>query len=186
MRNALRPLARHPRLAIAIMLIAGLAIGAGVLASSPQRHTAPPPVYTPPKRARSYSAFTACLLTGPDGITDTASAPVWAGMESASNATHAQVSYLPLQGPQTASNAADYINALAMRGCSLILTSGTAAGQGAANRAAALPRIDFITVGTPAGKSANITAVTATTPSAITHAVAALVTGAANHVGTTG
>jgi basic membrane lipoprotein Med (substrate-binding protein (PBP1-ABC) superfamily) len=174
MRNALRPLARHPRLAVGTVLVAAAAIGAGVLASPSTSHTTPKP-YTPVQRARAYSAYTACLLTGPNGVAEAASAPVWAGMESASDTTHAQVSYLALQGPQTSSNAADYINALAMRGCTLILTSGTAAGQGAADRAAALPRIDFITVGAPAGKAANVTAVTATAPSAITRAVSALV-----------
>jgi basic membrane lipoprotein Med (substrate-binding protein (PBP1-ABC) superfamily) len=185
MRNALRPLARHPRLAVGTTLIAAAAIGAGVLASSTTPRTTPRP-YTPVRRARTYSAYTACLLTGPNGITEAASAPVWAGMESASDATHAQVSYLALQGPQTSSNAADYINALAMRGCTLILTSGTTAGQGAANRAAALPRIDFITVGAPAGKAANVTAVTATAPSVITRTVSALVTKAVNQSSASG
>jgi basic membrane lipoprotein Med (substrate-binding protein (PBP1-ABC) superfamily) len=183
MGNILRPLTRHPRLTIGTALVAAAGICAGVLASSNHQQHTTPPIYTPAKRARTYSAYSACLLTGPNGITDAASAPVWSGMQSASDTTRAQVSYLPLQGPQTASNAADYINALAMRGCELILTAGTAAGQGAADRAAALPHIEFITVDAPAAKAANLTVVSTTTPSAIIHAVTTLVTDTVNKGG---
>jgi hypothetical protein len=65
-----------------------------------------------------------------------------------------------------------------LRGCSVILTAGTAPGQGASARAAALPRIRFITVGTSAAKAANLTTVTARTPATVTHEVAVLLASA--------
>jgi hypothetical protein len=51
-------------------------------------------VYNPPTRAREYIAFTACLLTGPDGLTDATAHQVWSGMQTESSATRAQVTYL--------------------------------------------------------------------------------------------
>src|SRR5688572_8099415 len=42
-------------------------------------------------RERRYLDYTACLLTGEKGIADPAAAPVWAGMQEASLATHAKV-----------------------------------------------------------------------------------------------
>jgi basic membrane lipoprotein Med (substrate-binding protein (PBP1-ABC) superfamily) len=176
MSKTLRRLKRHPRTLIGTAL-AVIVIGVIALAARPH-HRAAPPVYTPEVRTRVYSSFTACLLTGPSGIADTHTAPVWAGMQTASTQTRAQVSYLAVQGPQTASNAASYINALALRGCSVIVTSGTAPGQAANERASALARIIFITVGAPASKAANISTVTSGTAARVSHDVAALLTAA--------
>ncbi|MBR7829702.1 hypothetical protein KDK95_25575 [Actinospica sp. MGRD01-02] len=176
MRKTLRRLRRHPRTligtALALVVIAVIA-----LAALPHHRTAPT-VYTPQVRTRVYSPFTACLLTGASGITDTQTAPVWAGMQTASTNTRTQVSYLAVQGAQTASNAESYINALALRGCAVIVTSGTAPGQAADQRAPALARITFITVGAPASKAANVTAVATGTAAGVSHKVAALLTAA--------
>lgn len=177
MHRTLRPLRQHPRAAIGVVL--GLALVAVLtLTTSTHHQRTVPAVYSPPVRARVYTSFTACLLTGPDGVADGKAAPVWAGMQAASASTHAMASYLALQGAQTTANAEAYIDALSMRGCSLILTSGALPGEGAVARAAALPNSRFITVGAPAGKAANITAVTATIPAVVTRTVANLVAAA--------
>ena len=176
MRKTLRRLRRHPRTVIGTAL-AVVVIGVIALAAQPHQRTAPP-VYTPQLRTRVYSSFTACLLTGASGITDTQTAPVWAGMQSASTRTRAQVSYLAVQGAQTASNAESYVNALALRGCSVIVTSGTAPGQAAEQRASALARIKFITVGAPASKAANVSVIAAGAPAGVSREIAALLTAA--------
>jgi basic membrane lipoprotein Med (substrate-binding protein (PBP1-ABC) superfamily) len=173
MRTTLRSITHHPRISLGA-LIGTVAIALTALALRPHHHQTHA-VYTPPVRARVYTAFTACLLTSPTGIADTRSAPVWAGMEAASTSTRAQISYLEIQGPQTAANADAYVNTLALQGCSLILTVGQAAGQGADDRAKALPHSRFITIGGPASAATNITAVTATSPTAVTAAVKALI-----------
>lgn len=174
MRLAPRLLTRHPRAATAVAATAGAAVVI-VLALWPGTRSAPAAVTPPPTRARAYTDYSACLLTGPTGIADAQAAPVWAGLQSASGATRAQASYLQLQGPQTAANAASYVNALALRGCSLILTAGTVPGQGADARAGAFPRIRFITVDAPTGASANLTAVASAAPATVTKQISALV-----------
>src|ERR1700761_9200785 len=60
---------------------------------------------TPAPRARVYKAFTACLLTDSRGIAGPQAAPVWAGMQKASLATHVKVEYLAVVGPDTVDNA---------------------------------------------------------------------------------
>ena len=52
----------------------------------------------PPARARVYESVDACLLTGARGLSDPAAAQDWAGMEAASRATSARVSYLAVTG----------------------------------------------------------------------------------------
>ena len=63
---------------VAVMLIAGLAVWLSL------GRGAPPP------RARQYQAYTACLLTGPDGLADPSASRVWAGLEDASATTSAR------------------------------------------------------------------------------------------------
>jgi hypothetical protein len=160
-------------------VLGAAALVAGALLAWPRPHAAAvTPVQTAPARARVYLGFTACLLTGPGGIEDAGAAPVWSGLRAASAATRAQISYVPLQGPQTAANADAYITALALRGCSLILTDGAVPGQGAEDRAGALPRTRFIVVDTPATTAPNVTAVGTTTAAAVTGQIDSLVTSA--------
>jgi len=182
MRTTLRSIAHHPRISLGA-LIGAAAIALTTLALWPHHHQTPI-VYSPPVRARVYTDFTACLLTGPNGIADARSAPVWAGMQAAATATRAQISYLEIQGPQTASNADAYVNTLALQGCSLILTVGQAAGQGVDDRAKALPRNRFITIAGPAPAATNVTALTAAGPTAVTAAVKALIATAATRATT--
>lgn len=111
----------------------------------------------------AYTNYTACLLTDSTGITG-AAAPVWAGMQGASRITHEKVSYLTLQGADTAGNAGIYINTLALRGCNIILAAGALPDQGVADRAAAYPKLRFIAITGPAAASATGTTATTGSP----------------------
>jgi hypothetical protein len=72
-----------------------------------------------------YLNASACLLTGPSGITPgTASAPVWTAMRSASQTTHVMVSYLLDSGP---SDVTPMLNTLVERQCGVIIATGDAA-----------------------------------------------------------
>lgn len=175
----LRSTGRHPRLVLGAALVAAALVAGAFLARLHQHADTAPRVQPAPARARVYLGFTACLLTGPGGIADPGTAPVWSGLQAASTATRAQVSYVPLQGPQTPANADAYITALALRGCSVILAEGAIPGQGADDRAGALPRTRFIVVGAPGGTAPNVTAVAETTPTTVTRRIEDLVTRAA-------
>lgn len=106
----------------------------------------------PISRAQTYTAYSACLLTGSSGLTDPVAEATWAGMQAASDTTHAQVSYLPMQGAATAGNAGVYINTLALRGCSIVIAAGTLPTQGALARAAAWPHLPIVAITPPATK----------------------------------
>lgn len=111
-------------------------------------------------------------------------------MEAASSSTRAQVSYLAMQGPDTAVNAETYINTMAMRGCSVIIAAGPVPAQAAgvqaaawpARRLVAIPALSSTGAGTgaasaePTPASANLTALTAPDAKALTARVTALLT----------
>src|SRR5574340_860169 len=101
--------------------------------------------HMPPARARVYTAFSTCLLTGPRGLADGQVAPVWAGMEEASLATRAKVSYLPVAGPATVGAATPYLGSLVAQHCDVIIAVGapeTAAVNAGSGR---FPGIQFVT-----------------------------------------
>jgi hypothetical protein len=109
----------------------------------------PPP---DPPRARAYLQYTACLLTGERGVNDPAAAPVWAGLQDASLATHAKVQYLAIVGPQTVDNGLTFLNNLAQTGCDLVFAAGdTTVDKGAAT----FPHTRFLPIG-PAKPGANV------------------------------
>jgi basic membrane lipoprotein Med (substrate-binding protein (PBP1-ABC) superfamily) len=172
--RVIRTLRSHPRRAAgAGLLILAVIAGIVYLAWPTPYHG-----YQPAVRTRAYTNSTACLLTDATGITGTA-APVWAGMQAASRTNHEQVSYLTMQGADTAANADTYINTLALRGCDTILAAGTLPDQGITDRAGAYPKLHFITIATPAANTnptpttdpANVTSITETTANATTTAV---------------
>ena len=66
----------------------GLAVSGAPLPWSPAGQALPTP------RARVYENVDACLLSGASGLSDPVAAQEWAGMEDASKATSARVSYL--------------------------------------------------------------------------------------------
>jgi hypothetical protein len=141
---------------------------------------------TPPEapRARVYLEFTACLLTGEDGLADPAAAPVWAGLEEASLATHAKIQYLAVVGPQTVENAQTFLNSLALAGCNLVFAAGDLAVATTDRAAHDHPTARFFPVGAAANSGdargaesagnapqPNVTPITATTPEQIRVAV---------------
>jgi basic membrane lipoprotein Med (substrate-binding protein (PBP1-ABC) superfamily) len=127
----------------------------------------------PPVRARVYENVDACLLTGARGLADPSAAQVWAGMEDASRATTARVSYLAVTGPATEAEAAPFVGSLLVRGCRVIVSSGPAEQAALLADAGRYPSTRFV-VTSPATGPANVTAL-AFTPSGLRAAVAAAV-----------
>ena len=140
------------------MLTGSVLAAVAVLAVVVVWSLATPSRYVPPARQRQYLPFAACLLTGPAGLADPASAPVWAGMQSASLATRAKVEYLAVTGPATEANAAIFMNTLVMRQCNVVLAAGPAEVAAASAQAQALPRVRFVVVGGKHGPG-NLTVV---------------------------
>ncbi|MDH6131379.1 hypothetical protein P3T37_000748 [Kitasatospora sp. MAA4] len=132
-----------------------LVVGGVLLATLPGHKPAPLPI-----RARQYTQVRACLLTDQQGVTATADAPVWAGMQDGSAASHAQVSSLPVIGPATVPNAQSYANTLIQQKCSVVLAADPLPGQALRAVAAANPKVHFVLVdhGTSAGNLAVIDA----------------------------
>ncbi|GHF04230.1 BMP family ABC transporter substrate-binding protein [Streptomyces morookaense] len=98
-------------------------------------------------RARQYTDHSACLLTDGRGAAGADTAPVWAGMEDASSATHAKVTSLSVFGPDTVANAVPYVNTLVQRRCDIVLTVGRTRGAAAEEVAARTPEARFVVVG---------------------------------------
>jgi basic membrane lipoprotein Med (substrate-binding protein (PBP1-ABC) superfamily) len=111
----------------------------------------------PPSRARVYENVDACLLTGPQGVSDPAAAQAWAGMEDASKATTARVSYLAAAGPATEADASTFLGSLLVRGCRVIVAVGTPEGAAVLAQARQYPRVQFVVAGQASGP-ANVTA----------------------------
>jgi hypothetical protein len=112
-------------------------------------------------RTRQYSAAQACLLTGSDGVSGKPAATVWAGMEDASRATSAMVTFLPVAGPATAAHAVPYANSLIEQHCNVIVGVGTAETSALSQSAARAKGITFVLVGstTVVSTAANLRAV---------------------------
>ncbi|HJP77253.1 MAG TPA: hypothetical protein VJ914_23490 [Pseudonocardiaceae bacterium] len=152
---------------IVVLIVAAIVIPlVAVLQSGPA-----PARALPPTRARTYLAFDACLLTGAQGLADPSVRPVWAGMQDASLATHAKVSYLAVAGPQTVGNAIPYANTLLQRQCNVIVGIGQSQVDAINQAAPANKTAKFIVVGGSSG-APNVTTVAADRP-----AVAQLITG---------
>ena len=133
---------------------------------------------SPATRARVYSSFQACLVTGARGIADPQAAPVWAGMEDASLRTRAMVSYLAVTGPSTEGNALSFVNSLVLRHCDVIVASGTAQLAAALADAHRFTAIRFVLAGSgvdgpAAGANVTVVPAGAAARSAIASVVAA-------------
>ena len=112
----------------------------------------------PPVRARVYENVDACLLTGARGLADPTAAQVWAGMEDASKATSARVSYLSVTGPDTAAEATPYAGSLLVQGCKVVVASGAAERAAALAEASRFGSVRFIVAGAATGSPSNVTA----------------------------
>lgn len=106
----------------------------------------------PPPRALVYNDFQACLLTGSHGLNDAKVTPVWEGMQDASKATQAKVSYLTATG----GDAGPYLATLLQRKCNIVLAAGTAQSAAAIEQAAKHPDVRFVVVGS-SGAATNVT-----------------------------
>jgi len=131
----------------------------------------------PAPRARQYLEYTACLLTGERGLTDTAAGPVWAGLQDASLATHAKVQYLAITGPQTVDNGVPFLNTLAQTGCNLIFAAGDVAVATVDKGATNFPDRRFYPVG-GGSAHANVFPITTTGPDGVRAAVSTTLTDA--------
>ncbi|MET9261291.1 hypothetical protein [Amycolatopsis sp. NPDC004079] len=116
----------------------------------------------PPARARVYADFSACLLTGGQGLASPGAGAVWAGLQDASGDTRIKVSYLAASGPATEANYLPYLNSLAQRRCDVILTAGEPGTSAALAQAAAHPAIRFVAVGGTGREGPNVSAVRVT------------------------
>ena len=110
---------------------------------------------------------------GARGLADPVAAQVWAGMEDASAATTARVSYLAVTGPATEAEAAPFVGSLLVRGCRVIVASGAAEQAAVLADAGRYPGTRFVVTSAATGP-ANVTAL-AFTPSGLRAAVAAAV-----------
>ncbi len=150
--------------------VAGVALG---LVVAGVRWPGPGGRSLPPSRARVYENVDACLLTGARGVADPAAAQVWAGMQDASRATTARMSYLAVTGPATQAQAAPFLGSLLVSGCRVIVASGGAERAAVLAGAARFPGTRFVVTG-PAAGPANVTAL-AFAASGLRAAVAAAV-----------
>jgi hypothetical protein len=166
---------RWPWWVTAATLAAATITGVSIWAGSDGGHS------QPPARARVYSAFDACLLIGAHGIADPSAAPVWAGMEDASMATRAKVSYLAVSGPATVGNAVPYLGALLVRHCNVIVAEGAAEQAAVALDAGRNPGVRFVVAGS-AAQAPDVT-VLAGPRSGLRAAVASVITQAVNAAG---
>ena len=105
----------------------------------------------PPARARVYENVDACLLTGAQGLADPPAAQAWAGMEDASRATSARVSYLAVTGPATEAEAVPFAGTLLVQGCKVIVASGAAERAAALAEAGRFGSVRFVVTGPAAG-----------------------------------
>ncbi|MEU6402920.1 hypothetical protein [Streptomyces sp. NPDC046985] len=129
-------------LAAAAVAVVGALVVTAVLLS---RHDDRPPI--PDTRARHYTETDACLLTGQSGIAAGAAADVWQGMQDASRATHARVSYSAVTGEQSAGNARPFLNGMLQRSCDVVLAVGGPEVTAAAQTAPQHGKVAFVLVG---------------------------------------
>lgn len=103
-------------------------------------------------RARQYLAFTACLLTGSQGLASPQAALAWAGMQEASLATRAKVEYLPVMSGSTEAAAAPVLASLVQRHCNVVIAAGRAQVSALVSEKARPPGVRFVAMGgAPAG-----------------------------------
>ncbi len=151
--------------------VAGVAVGL-VVSGSPLPWSSGGRVL-PPVRARVYENVDACLLTSAAGLADPAAAQEWAGLEDASRATSARVSYLAVTGPATEANAAPFVGSLLVRDCRVIVAAGDPERAAVLADAARFPGTRFVVTGAATGPP-NVSALPFT-PSGLRAAIAAAV-----------
>jgi hypothetical protein len=125
----------HRELLLAFGICVAVAVGLAGWALWP-RPASPP-------QARQYLDVTACLLTGPRGVTPgSPAAPVWTSMQQVSLATRVMVSYLPDTGHN---DIPLLLNTLVQRRCGVIITAEAPAAP-VTQAAKANPRQHFLLI----------------------------------------
>jgi basic membrane lipoprotein Med (substrate-binding protein (PBP1-ABC) superfamily) len=157
--------------AVAVMAGIGLAVSGAPLPWSSSGGSALPASQT---KARVYESVDACLLTGPQGLADPAAAQSWAGMEQASKATTARVSYLAATGPGTEAAAEPFAGSLLVSGCKVVVAAGVPERAALLAEASRFAGVRFVVAGPAAGSPSNVT-VLAFAPAGLQAAVASAV-----------
>jgi basic membrane lipoprotein Med (substrate-binding protein (PBP1-ABC) superfamily) len=134
---------------------AGTGIGLAVSGGSSPGGTALPASQA---KSRVYESVDACLLTGARGLADPAAAQAWAGLQQASRATTARVSYLAASGPATEAAAQSFAGSLLVRGCKVVVASGAPERAAVLAEAARFASVRFVVEGPAAGSPPNVTA----------------------------
>jgi len=131
-----------PRTAILAGACAALALAAWILWPTPAARA------YPPARTRLTIDTTVCLLTGPEGATSinatAADSAAWKGILEAQATTNLRAQAFPVTGSETVQNAQTAINTLALRGCNLIITTGTTENAAATSQAHLFPQVRFV------------------------------------------
>lgn len=112
-----------------------------------------PPI--PATRARHYTETDACLLTDRNGINTKAAAAVWQGMQDASLATHARVSYSSVTGEQSTANARPFLNAMLQGSCEVVLAVGDPEVKAAREATGRYSKLGFVLVGSGSGSGSE-------------------------------
>jgi hypothetical protein len=120
--------------------VAALAVTSGAILLLQPGHNGPTSV---DPRTRVFANYSACLLTGPGGVSTQPASAIWKGMQQASNTTNERVTNQSIIGPQTTQNAEQYINTLAALRCQVVITIGQDAAGAAVSRATAYPDVQF-------------------------------------------
>jgi basic membrane lipoprotein Med (substrate-binding protein (PBP1-ABC) superfamily) len=128
-------------LVVAAVAVAGCVAGVLIAASGSGA--------TPSARVRQFGAAIACLLTDSRGLAGSPAAQVWAGMQDASQATHAKVEYLQVYGT-TAAAARPYLASLVQRRCGVVLAVGSAQVSAVAADAGRYPAVRFVAISSAA------------------------------------
>ena len=145
----------------------GLAVSGGPL---PWSSGGQPPQF----QERAFENVDACLLTGVSGLSDPQAAQVWAGMQDASKATTARVSYQTVTGPATEAQAAPYAGTLLVQGCKVIVASGDPERAAVLADASQFSSVRFVVDGPAISSPSNVTVLTVP-PSGLRAAVASAV-----------
>ena len=157
----------------AALVVIGVVVAVAVWPSS-----AAPGPYRPAARARVYNSETICLLTGPAGVAG-AAAPVWAGVEKASNATNGQAGFLAATSSvETVGSVTPFVNTLVERQCGVIVAVGQVEVVSVVAVAPANAATRFVAVGGDMVEGmSNVRVVSETSANSVAAAVESAVSG---------
>jgi len=162
---------------LVLLGLCAAAVGSGIglaVAGAPWSSSGGPGLPASQTKARVYENVDACLLTGARGLADPAAAQFWAGLQQASQATTARVSYLAVTGPGTEAAAEPFAGSLLVQGCKVVAAVGAPERAAALAEAGRFAAVRFVVAGPAAGSPPNVT-VLAFTPSGLTAGVASAV-----------